>query len=75
MTDEETLRRAEQARQAIQIVGPVIETMLLKATADLLAAPPEDVLQRQLYARALADVKKTLEGHVRQGEFVTAARQ
>lgn len=75
MTDDETIRRGHQAQQALQVLKPVFETMTAKAIADLLEAAPDALLQRQAYAQALAEVRKTIEGHVRQGEFVTAARQ
>jgi len=75
VNDEETVRRGQQAQQAMQYLAPVLDALEAKALAELLEAQPERVLQRQLYAKALAEVKKTIEGHVRQGEFVTAAKQ
>lgn len=69
MTDEEAVRRGQETARAMQVVGPVLDTMIAKATTELLAASPDVVLQRQLYARALADVKRTLEGHIKAGEF------
>lgn len=75
MNDEETIRRGHEAARALQVLAPVFDILNEKALAALLEATPEEVLQRQLYAKALAEVKKTIEGHVRQGEFVTAAKR
>jgi hypothetical protein len=50
-------------------LGPVLDALTAKAVADLLTACPEDVLAAQLYAKALAVVTKTIEGHVRDGDF------
>ena len=35
----------------------------------LLNAPADALVERQAYAKALAEVKKTIEGHVRDGEY------
>lgn len=69
MTDEEAVRRGQETARAMQVVGPVLDALIAKATTELLAASPDVVLQRQLYARALADVKGALEKHIRDGEF------
>lgn len=69
MTDEESIRRAQQALQAMQYLSPVLEAMTTKAVADLLDASPDEVLQRQIYAKAIAEVGKTIEAHIRAGDF------
>lgn len=69
MNDEQSVRRAQQAQQALQYLEPVLEGMTEKAMFALLNAGPDDVLQRQLYAKALAEVRKTIEGHIRDGDF------
>ena len=69
MTDEEAVRRGQETARAMQVVGPVLDALIAKATTELLAASPDVVLQRQIYARALADVKGSLEKHIRDGEF------
>jgi hypothetical protein len=74
MNDEQTIRRGQQARQAMDYLGPVLDGLTDKAVADLLNAGPDYVLQRQLYAKALAEVRKTIEAHVRDGEFVASVK-
>lgn len=74
MNDEQAVRRGQEAARALQYLAPVLDDLSAKAMTDLLEAGPEDVLAAQLYAKALSAVRKTIEGHIRAGEFVTAAR-
>lgn len=74
MNDEEAIRRGQEAARALQYLTPVLDDMTTRAMSALLSAGPDDVLARQLYAKAIHEVRKTIEGHVRAGEFATAAR-
>ena len=74
MNDEQAVRRGQEADRALQYLSPVLDDLTTKAIAELLMSGPDEVLARQLYAKALTDVRKTIEGHVRAGEFVTRAQ-
>lgn len=68
MNDEQAIRRGHDTRAALEVVGPVLDAMLAKATDALLAASePKDVIQCQSYAKAVSDLKKTLLRHVTDG--------
>lgn len=69
MNDEQSVRRGTQAYQAMQYLAPVLDALIAKAVADLMDAKPCAVLERQIYAKALTEVKKTIEGHIRAGDF------
>lgn len=69
MTDEETVRRGQEASRALQYLAPVLDRMSSDAMFALLNAPADALVERQAYAKALAEVKKTIEGHVRDGEY------
>ncbi len=71
MNDEQAVLRANQAKQALDVVDPIFAAMLEKAMKDTLEAEaPEDVVRHQLYARAIQKARKTITDHILAGDVV-----
>lgn len=69
MNDEQAAHRASQARQALDVVGPLFEAELDAALKAMIEASPEQVLRLQAYAQTITKVQKTLRKFVSDGEF------
>lgn len=68
MNDEQAIRRGHDTRAALDVIGPVLDDMLRKATDALLEATDDQtVIQCQNRAKAISDLRKTLLRHVTDG--------
>lgn len=69
MNDEQTAHRAQMARQALDVVGPLFEAELAETIKAMIEAPADEVLHLQAYARALNKAQTTLRKYVNDGEY------